>query len=295
MSFHKIKFDFKKKKNSLTTIEFMLGIFNPAEEDAEQKDNLQRALEGGSLKVKEANLLIQQLFTAMVINDNEGDEEILNELNEKEAVGIHTDHKPGSSGLVLPKGTAPPEIVPKTKFNTENVCHFFATNKCKFGKDCRKLHPRICNKFKKYGLAKFNKSGCSENCEFYHPKACFDSMKTKSCKRPDCKFFHTIGTKREEGHSNSNNNNNNSNNGNNGNNGNNHDNKNPGNNSGSNTYSNVNGSQNSYQTPVFHEARQPWESAIERMAAQLEKMMNIQLSFHTQIQPLLQPQRSLSN
>ena len=98
MSFHKIKFDFKKKKTSLTTIEFMLGIFNPAEEDAEQKDNLQRALEGGSLKVKEANLLIQQLFTAMVINDNEGDEEILNELNEKEAVGIHTDPKPARVG-----------------------------------------------------------------------------------------------------------------------------------------------------------------------------------------------------
>ena len=84
------------------------------------------------------------------------------------------------------------------KFNNENVCHFFAMNKCKFGKDCRKDHPKTCLKFKKFGLAKFNKNnGCSENCEHYHPKACFESMKTKTCKRIDCKFFHIIGTKKE--------------------------------------------------------------------------------------------------
>ena len=80
-----------------------------------------------------------------------------------------------------------------------DVCHFYAINKCRFGKDCRKEHPKICNKFKKFGLAKFNKNhGCNKDCESYHPRACFESMKTKSCKRSDCKFFHITGTKKEE-------------------------------------------------------------------------------------------------
>ena len=70
--------------------------------------------------------------------------------------------------------------------------------KFKFGNDCRRAHPKICMKFKKFGLVKFNnKNGCTEDCESYHPKACFESMKTKMCKRADCKFFHLSGTKRE--------------------------------------------------------------------------------------------------
>ena len=38
------------------------------------------------------------------------------------------------------------------------------------------------NKFKKFGLQKFNKnkSGCTEECEFYHPRACFEALKAKS-------------------------------------------------------------------------------------------------------------------
>ena len=60
-------------------------------------------------------------------------------------------------------------VAPKVKFNKDNVCYFYATNRCKFGKDCRKEHPKICNKFKKFGLKKFNKNnGCTEECDQYH-------------------------------------------------------------------------------------------------------------------------------
>ena len=59
--------------------------------------------------------------------------------------------------------------------------------------------PQDVQKFKKFGLQKFNKNknGCTENCEFYHPRACFEAMKTKMCKRNDCKFFHITGTKKK--------------------------------------------------------------------------------------------------
>ena len=68
-----INFNLNRKKANQTTQEFLLGIFNPSEEDTEQKDNLQKALEGTSLKVKEANLLIQQLLTAITIDENDSE------------------------------------------------------------------------------------------------------------------------------------------------------------------------------------------------------------------------------
>jgi hypothetical protein len=92
--------------------------------------------------------------------------------------------------------TPPVEITTPTQPQTnvekkepKEICHFYTFNKCKFGKDCRKVHPKICTKFKKFGLKKFNKSGCEENCENFHPKACFEAIKTKTCKRINCKFF----------------------------------------------------------------------------------------------------------
>ena len=84
------------------------------------------------------------------------------------------------------------------KVDPEKVCRFFAQNKCKFAIVCRNEHPKICNKFKKFGLKKFNKSGCDKDCEYYHPKACYESMKSKTCSRKDCYFYHLQGTKKED-------------------------------------------------------------------------------------------------
>ena len=84
---HKIAFNFDKKKVSISTAEFLLGIFNPIEEESETKDHLQKALEGTALKVKDANSILQLILTAMIIDDNEGDEAIINELkNDKAAL-----------------------------------------------------------------------------------------------------------------------------------------------------------------------------------------------------------------
>ena len=107
----------------------------------------------------------------------------------------------------------------------------------------------MCNKFKKFGLQKFNKNknGCTENCELYHPRACFEAMKTKTCKRIDCKFFHITETKKDDNSSSSNVNNSNigSNNQNNSNSSNNSNNSNSSNNSNNSNMSfdnrNVNG------------------------------------------------------
>ena len=268
----KIKFDFNQTKVTVATAEFLLGIYNPVEEDedsTELRDHLQVAIEGKYLKVKDANFLLQKILTAMIINDNVDEDAIKNALKDaKEA---------GPSGITKenPIGTNPndehlKDASTKVKFNTENVCHFFATNKCKFGKDCIKSHPKLCNKFKRFGLVKFNKNGCTEDCEFYHPKACFESMKTKTCKRHDCKFFHITGTKKEEtnagipGNNNSNagNHNNSSNYSNNGTNGGQNGNNCSNSNPNSNNNSQMNGTQQTSQQLGFQESRQPWEIVI---------------------------------
>ena len=54
---HKINFDFNRKEISVTTTEFLLGIFNPNNDGSEQKDNLQKALEGNHLKIKTSTSL----------------------------------------------------------------------------------------------------------------------------------------------------------------------------------------------------------------------------------------------
>ena len=96
---HKINFDFSRKKTSVTTAEFLLGSYNPNVEETELKelkDNFQKALEGNSIKVKEANLLLQHLLTAMMIDDDTGDEVINKELKKDL---IPNDPVAGGSGI----------------------------------------------------------------------------------------------------------------------------------------------------------------------------------------------------
>ena len=182
----KIVFDFSKTKTSLAASEYLMGLYNPTEEEdsTELKDNLLKAIEGKYLKVKDANMLLQHLLTSVTVDDDVTDKIINQELRSQKDL-----NEAGPSGInVIPPKVASTKVDTqnkgeaqiKVKFNSENVCHFFATNKCRFGKDCRKEHPKICNKFKKAGLVKFNKNGFSEDCEYYHPRACFEAMKTKT-------------------------------------------------------------------------------------------------------------------
>ena len=69
----KINFEFQKKRISLTTAEYLIGKANTLE----LKDNIQKVFQGANLKVKDANLLIQSLLSAMIINDDVG-EDIIN-------------------------------------------------------------------------------------------------------------------------------------------------------------------------------------------------------------------------
>ena len=47
--------------------------------------------------------------------------------------------------------------------------------------ECSFRHPKICNKFKQFGDTKNNEKGCDEICDFFHPNACRNSLKNKTC------------------------------------------------------------------------------------------------------------------
>ena len=52
-----------------------------------------------------------------------------------------------------------------------------------------------CYCFRSNGLKKGNKNGCDNKCGKFHPNACRDSLKDKTCIRNDCRFYHLKGTK----------------------------------------------------------------------------------------------------
>ena len=46
-----------------------------------------------------------------------------------------------------------------------------------------------------FGLSTFNEKGCSnKNCAYFHPNACRDSLKTNTCPRSECRFYHLTGS-----------------------------------------------------------------------------------------------------
>ena len=112
--------------------------------------------------------------------------------------GEHSGSNSKGSSDVVPPAATNINDSGKSDLSKESkkICRFYTQNKCKFGRDCRFDHPKFCLNFKKFGMKKFNPKGCEDSCTNYHPKGCFESMRSKTCKREDCNFFHTTGTKK---------------------------------------------------------------------------------------------------
>jgi hypothetical protein len=77
------------------------------------------------------------------------------------------------------------------------ICRYYKKGFCKSGKTCKFDHPKMCEVFKKNGLAKFSTKGCDGKCGKLHPFACTDSLKKEECYNEKCTFFHTVATKKK--------------------------------------------------------------------------------------------------
>ena len=73
------------------------------------------------------------------------------------------------------------------------ICKFFKNERCnKSDDECRFEHPKICRKFNQFGPKIDNNKGCGEKCNFFHPNACKNSMKDKTCSYKDCRINHSF-------------------------------------------------------------------------------------------------------
>ena len=77
----------------------------------------------------------------------------------------------------------------------KEVCKFYTNGKCRRGQECRFQHPAICKKFRTSGSKSSNPNGCDGKCEAFHPNACRNSLRNKTCSFQDCRFYHLKGTK----------------------------------------------------------------------------------------------------
>ena len=84
---------------------------------------------------------------------------------------------------------------------TNNTCNFFLKTRCKTGisgRDCKYDHLPVCNKLMRNGIK--GPHGCQKgkDCQYFHPHMCRDSLKTRTCNRVNCKYYHVRGTVRSD-------------------------------------------------------------------------------------------------
>ena len=46
-----------------------------------------------------------------------------------------------------------------------------------------------------FGSKKYNDKGCEDSCKNFHPNGCRDSLKSRTCSRTECRFYHLSNTK----------------------------------------------------------------------------------------------------
>ena len=174
------------------------------------------------LKVQDANDLALRILQAIVISDDldttgnetdygsipsDTDQDSEHETEGEDANDI-TIVEPGK--IDPPQGTSKqgniPEPPPKVKVtkpmkigkekSEKEICKFFKNGRCnKSATECKFEHPKICYKFNQFGPKKGINKGCDEKCGFFHPNACRNSIKDRTCSFTACRFYHLKGTK----------------------------------------------------------------------------------------------------
>ena len=64
------------------------------------------------------------------------------------------------------------------------------------GGTCPFIHRKVCRAYQLYGSDK--RKGCTkkENCDYWHPPLCYNSVNTRECLNEKCRFWHLKGTVR---------------------------------------------------------------------------------------------------
>ena len=130
--------------------------------------------------------------------DNMGGKRVNNDLDntggKKDTGDLDTNLLPNSNQIELTKETLWRE--------RDDVCYSFLKGECPHGisgKNCKKFHPRICNRYRKNGSSP--KYGCNkgQRCTYFHPDICPNSLRSHTCFNQNCTFrWHLPHTARIE-------------------------------------------------------------------------------------------------
>ena len=219
----KIHLNFDKPTVSKGVIDLLQnGLVEDADQSKLSKLTLKECLsfiaQGKKLQNAPANYLLVGLLRMLSIEDSPIEDEIppggLQEEKDTElgkdrtltqllGEGTSKDNaNPNSNSNAKDKdGTPVPEASNKDLTNhpgsteRKEVCCFYTNGRCRRGQDCRFDHPAICKKFRKSGSKSNDSNGCDGKCKAFHPNACRNSLRNRTCSFKECRFYHLKGTK----------------------------------------------------------------------------------------------------
>jgi hypothetical protein len=216
----KITLDFDKRTMSKGTIDILSnGLRDDPEKDVillSLKECLNKLAKGNKLPYKAANYLLVNILNAITLEGSDASEEIRadSQVDPDDRTRDESDDTTqnprgqvegstegaSSSHTYMAKdrndGESKPDKSNKSDKKTKTLCRFFARGHCTRKQECRFDHPKICNTFRQHGSTSNSSQGCNGKCEAFHPNACRNSIKDKTCSWKDCRFFHLKGTKR---------------------------------------------------------------------------------------------------
>ncbi len=88
-------------------------------------------------------------------------------------------------------------VEPKLNQQKNKLCHYYASNSCKFGikgTKCPFKHPERCSKLMKHGSKQPDGCNKGKSCTDFHPKMCPMSMTKHQCFDISCQLVHVRGT-----------------------------------------------------------------------------------------------------
>ena len=160
------------------------------------KESLAILAKGNKLQYGPANNLLASILQTLALEDSD----IADEITTVPIPASQDEHLPQSPTQGPSSGSR--SDIPKKdhketdlKKKTNELCRFFARGKCNRSKDCRFNHPNICKKFRQFGSVSTDSKGCDGKCNAFHPNACRNSLRNKSCSFSECRFYHLKGTK----------------------------------------------------------------------------------------------------
>ena len=110
-----------------------------------------------------------------------------NKTNETEVEVIEVDTKPNEEHKKKDQNITREEDKNNNRQSNKakKICHYWMTNKCKFGSKCNNEHPTRCREHMDWG-----KCLKKDKCEFAHPKMCRSMVNENYCSRSNCWFNH---------------------------------------------------------------------------------------------------------